>query len=498
MHLSSSFKLETLMLAAFLVTLPVYAPNHLLFETGVFETAVFMAPFANTLLVASLAAGVAAACVSARPGAATRLLEKGWVFGGAVCYLIGYVLFVLAAALPGFGTAVAGVAAGFLLALGTVELAVAWGAYMAQYNLRQALLWVAVMVGLSSLLEMLLSSVTFAVGLLVFCVLLPLSCFLPCWKARRGELAWRGGAAGLAEGRASDAVSAGLTMRRGLATMAQLLAMPFAGLMVFAFLMGARKFILFDVMHMEVLGCVLGALVVVPLCFVRSTRPLLPVIYRLVLPAFALVLIFLNSFPGGTVPLWFAAWLTYVFFGMLAILALASLVALAHGGELPCGFVYGVAVAGFAACSILGVAAAATPPFQEQEGGPALLVVSTLFFVALIGEALVSLWRASRAAVGEEGAAAGAAAGDGDGLPGRPAPRRVPDVAARCEALADEASLTPREREILGYLGRGHGIAFIAGTLVISESTVRTHVKAIYRKIGVSSREELLERVDEG
>ena len=486
------------MLAAFLVTLPVYAPNHLLFETGVFETAVFMAPFANTLLASSLVAGTAAACVSARPGASVRLLEKGWVFGGAACYLIGYLLFVLAAALPGFGTAAVGVAAGLLLALGTVELAVAWGAYMAQYSLSQALLWVALMVGLSSLLEMLLSSVTFAVGLLVFCVLLPLSCFLPCWKACRGELVWRSDAAGPAEGRASDAAPAGPMMRRGLATMAQLLAMPFAGLMVFAFLMGARKFILFDVMHMEVLGCVLGALVVVPLCFVRSSRPLLPVIYRLVLPAFALVLIFLNSFPGGTVPLWFAAWLTYVFFGMLAILALASLVALAHGGELPCGFVYGVAVAGFAACSILGVAAATTPPFQEQEGGPALLVVSTLFFVALIGEALLSLWRASRAAACEEGAAAGAVVCDDNGLPGRLVPRRAPDVAARCAMLADEASLTPREREILGYLGRGHGIAFIAGTLVISESTVRTHVKAIYRKIGVSSREELLERVDEG
>lgn len=482
------------MLAAFLVTLPVYAPNHLLFETGVYDAAAYMAPFANTLLGGSVVAGVLAAWLSARPAGRAQMLGQGWVFAGSACYLAGYGLFILAAAVPGFAAFGAAVAAGALLAVGTVELAVAWGAYMAQYNLRQALLWVAVMVGLSSLLEMLLSSVTFAVGLLVFCVLLPLSCFLPCWKARRGELAWRGGAAGPAEGRAPDASSAGLTMRRGLATMAQLLAMPFAGLMVFAFLMGARKFILFDVMHMEVLGCVLGALVVVPLCFVRSTRPLLPVIYRLVLPAFALVLIFLNSFPGGTVPLWFAAWLTYVFFGMLAILALASLVALAHGGELPCGFVYGVAVAGFAACSILGVAAAATPLFQEQEGGPALLVVSTLFFVALIGEALVSLWRASRAAAGEEGAAGR----DGDELPGRPAPRRVPDVAARCEALADEASLTPREREILGYLGRGHGIAFIAGTLVISESTVRTHVKAIYRKIGVSSREELLERVDEG
>ncbi|MEY8459865.1 helix-turn-helix transcriptional regulator [Eggerthellaceae bacterium 24-137] len=474
------------MLAAFLVTLPVYAPNHLLFETSVYDTAAYMAPFANMLLGTSVVAGLAAAWASARPGGAARLLGRGWVFAGSGCYLAGYVLFILAAAVPGFGAAAEAVAAGALLGLGTVELAVCWGAYMAQYDLRQALLWVAVMVGLSALLEMLLASVTFAVGLLVFCVLLPLGCFLPCWKAQRGRLADRFASEGARDG-------APLTVRRGLAAMMRLLAMPFAGLMVFAFLMGARKFILFDVVHMEVLGCVLGALVVVPLCFVRSSRPLLPVIYRLVLPAFALALIFLNSFPGGSVPLWFAAWLSYAFFGMLAILALASLAALAHGGELPCGFIFGVAVAAFAAFSILGVAAAATPPFQEQEGGPALLVVSTLFFVALIGEALVSLWRASR------GAGDVPATDEGDELPGRPVAVPQPlDVAARCDALADDASLTPREREILGYLGRGHGIAFIAGTLVISESTVRTHVKAIYRKVGVGSREELLARVDEG
>ena len=448
-----------------------------------------MAPFANTLLGGSVAGGMLAAWLSSREGGRARLLGSRWVSAGAACYLAGYGLFILAAAVPGFAASGLAVAAGALLAAGTVELAVAWGAYLAQYDLRQALLWVAVMVGLSSLLAMLLASVTFAVGLLVFCVLLPLSCFLPCWKARRGELGASRGAVGEA---------AGCSLVRGFAIMVRLLAMPFAGLMVFAFLMGARKFILFDVVHMEVLGCVLGALVVVPLCFVRSSRPLLPVIYRLVLPAFALALVFQNSFPAGPPPLWFAAWLTYVFFGMLAILALASLAALAHGGELPCGFVYGVAVAGFALCSIAGVAAAWLPPFQEQGGGPALLVVSTLFFVALIGDALAALWRASRAAACEEGAAAGAVVCDDNGLPGHLVPRRAPDVAARCAMLADEASLTPREREILGYLGRGHGIAFIAGTLVISESTVRTHVKAIYRKVGVSSREELLERVDEG
>ena len=49
----------------------------------------------------------------------------------------------------------------------------------------------------------------------------------------------------------------------------------------------------------------------------------------------------------------------------------------------------------------------------------------------------------------------------------------------------------------LGYLGRGHGIAFVADALVISESTVRTHVKSIYKKLGVNSREELVSKVSE-
>ncbi|MEA5019012.1 MAG: helix-turn-helix transcriptional regulator [Gordonibacter sp.] len=66
-----------------------------------------------------------------------------------------------------------------------------------------------------------------------------------------------------------------------------------------------------------------------------------------------------------------------------------------------------------------------------------------------------------------------------------------------CDRVAVAAGLSPRETEILGYLGRGHGIVFVANSLVISESTVRTQVKSIYRKLHLSSREELLKLVDE-
>ena len=68
-------------------------------------------------------------------------------------------------------------------------------------------------------------------------------------------------------------------------------------------------------------------------------------------------------------------------------------------------------------------------------------------------------------------------------------------IEARSDELAERFSLTPRERDIVVHLGRGHSYAYIAGELVVSENTVRTHVRNMYRKMGVSSREELLEMI---
>ena len=452
MPLSKYFRLEALTLIAFLATIPIYSPNHLLFETGVFDVPTFMAPFANTMLFSTLVLGTLAALASGR-----RCPER------------------------------------------LLELAVLWGSYMAAYDLRQALLWCALSVGCAALVGLLLSSTTFGVGLIVFVVLVLASFPVPClaaWKrprggARPGDLGGGAKAAGAASSVQEAAESPAPTRRARLASLASVSGMPLAGLMVFAFMMGARKFILFDVVNMELLGCALGAVVALPICLLRTSRPLTTLIYRMLVPAFALVLIVLNSFPGTTMPMFFAAWLTYVFYGAVAILALASLAAVAHAREFSAGSVFGTAVAAFALFSLLGLGCAPTAPFQEEGGGPALLVVSTFYFVGVIAAALWGFWRAG---AGERAADDGLGARDA----GAGADAQAQSVQARCEALADEAGLTPREREILGYLGRGHGIAFVAATLVISESTVRTHVKSIYKKLGVNGREELLAKVDEG
>lgn len=67
----------------------------------------------------------------------------------------------------------------------------------------------------------------------------------------------------------------------------------------------------------------------------------------------------------------------------------------------------------------------------------------------------------------------------------------VEAISAQCEVAGQRYGLSARERQVLVELVRGHTIASIADRLVVSENTVKAHAKAIYRKLGVHTREEL-------
>ena len=74
-----------------------------------------------------------------------------------------------------------------------------------------------------------------------------------------------------------------------------------------------------------------------------------------------------------------------------------------------------------------------------------------------------------------------------------PAGQRSPEEAL--DGLAREWGLTGREREVFGFLAMGRTQPWVAERLSISESTVNSHVRHIYGKAGVNSRQELLDLV---
>lgn len=71
-------------------------------------------------------------------------------------------------------------------------------------------------------------------------------------------------------------------------------------------------------------------------------------------------------------------------------------------------------------------------------------------------------------------------------------PKRPPSKQEVVSLMTDRFGLTPRETEILSYLLEGRSAPYIREELVISKSTVDTHVRHIYAKVGVASKQDLI------
>src|SRR5664279_6536450 len=52
--------------------------------------------------------------------------------------------------------------------------------------------------------------------------------------------------------------------------------------------------------------------------------------------------------------------------------------------------------------------------------------------------------------------------------------------------------LSPREKEVLGLLADGLGVAAISRRLYISESTAKTHISKLYEKLGAANRAQAI------
>lgn len=140
-------------------------------------------------------------------------------------------------------------------------------------------------------------------------------------------------------------------------------------------------------------------------------------------------------------------------------------------------FSYGLMRGSFEIMSALGVAfsiafSAFRFPGEAIGHGMAYFLASCIFLLLLNGFARISRL-----------------------LTSRPVSFEPMSIEKNCEEIAKRYNLTERELEVMKMLCAGRTKAYIAETLYLSESTIRWHAKALYRKLSIHSKQELLTMV---
>lgn len=464
-------------LSAFFATLFLYAPNLSPFK-ALPQTSALISYLVLALMGATVCTSLIFLIVTLK-----RLLEgtrsKKMFLTGAILHVLGTTLavtsFLLPQALP-----LLAVASGLCIGVGLVPLCIAWGCYFSTWGLRNALFHCAVAFGVANGINWLFVYLPQTPLLILFFALLGIGTALPTVMVMRGTLSTpEKDAAALADNASNYSIT--LSLRK----MGSVILLPLIGLLVFAFLMGTRKFLLFDLFDVEILSAIAASACVIVLCFFRLRKVGGSLIYQVLIPCIASFVIVLGSFPVGTAPQFYGAVFTYVFFALIALIAIASLVAVSNAGEFSPLLIFGTTVFLYAIASLLGIAFSyATSSLDDA--GPILLVLTTIYFVVLITASSIDSWRRVSALTNDIATT------------GTKQENSIKETLQRkCQSLAQRYGLSKRESEIICYMGRGHNPVYIAKTLFISESTARSHVRNIYGKVGISSREELLQLIDD-
>ena len=130
-------------------------------------------------------------------------------------------------------------------------------------------------------------------------------------------------------------------------------------------------------------------------------------------------------------------------------------------------------------------------------GAPGLAADPAFTSLATVAVALV-LETASFAVVGLVVAGQMRALGRRAAVPAVPsAPVEAGELrAAACGSIAEEHGLTERERDVLELVSMGYTVQRIAEERGVSQNTVRTHTKGLYRKLDIHSKQEVIELVN--
>lgn len=260
--------------------------------------------------------------------------------------------------------------------------------------------------------------------------------------------------------------------------------MPFAGLLVCVFLSGLCEFSIDGVtLRSEFISGLIASFIALAVCLMPHEKPLVMVVDFLVVPMLIALVIVLGSFRSGAVPFFVGAATVFSPLMFVSLFALSSLAAAVATGEFEPGFILGVSFGAVNLATLMGIIAGLLT--ADTIVGPfAFVMVYVYFGIAIMNIGYVAWRQISRS--GHDDAA--------DTEPERDALSESAEETwqRQIDLLSERHGLTDREHELLGYMSRGYGSVYISKALFISDNTARTHIRNIYRKLGVHSREELI------
>lgn len=469
-----AFRPEYLGFAALTATLPIYEPALHSFHTiapQTFDQAVL--PYSQAALAGALLTAAALVVLGWRsvrsnegekprgrrvPSLAARAIMAVCAIAGAagLCLLAG----------PGLPLPLA-LAFGAAGGVGSALLLVSWGHILCTGDTRTVLAHLAAAGVLGAFLMN-------AVGTLPY----PLACGLfGCFGLVALALAWVAPGAGPEDAAGDTAASKAQPPMPNWPTG---ILEPLGGIALFglAFPMLGNHTVHYFYLSFLV-GSIVAGIAVVPLVLARTRRLSSTLLQNAVLPlvGFAAVAFSVAS-PQSTL----ARGAFMVFFSFAIILLLGELVERARSKSHETTLVFSAAVGIYALASLAGSALSLT-----MEPGPCstTFTVLVLLYLACIAVRPTLMGRQEGASVTR--------AGGGTNAGAAPSSAAIALGPRELSELAERYRLTEREAEILRMLTDGATSGEIAEALVISSSTARGHAHKIYQKLGVSTKEELLD-----
>lgn len=359
--------------------------------------------------------------------------------------------------------------AAVVAAFGDVALCLIWGRICTRFNLKQGLMIVSCACLVTALIYLLISHTPVEITLGIFLLCAIITVVLPA-TFKVSEAEYRESSA-LPHARKAFAI---------LRSLADVVVAPFFGLLFFAFIMGILRSDFTESFDLFVVSLFIVAVILAAYSISHSKRFSIRGMQQTFIPLLAIVLLTTISITSTLGQGSFIAMLLiFLVYNFAVIMTISTLCAIANAREFPSDLIFSAAIALFALISEAGLVFSEILPATGID--VAMIVITTIYAFAMV---LLGYLRRYQERTWDD----------------RSTTQKTESSAERCMKLSEEYKLTSRESEILVYLSQGHTGAYISEALFISPNTARTHIHNIYRKMDVTSREDILRltRVDEG